>query len=212
MPKIESRLRVWGHTYIDPATKVILRRVIAVAQSREEAFALVTAAGLPLKNWEFKYWIESGDATEWAVAGSRGQGVYSAPRIGKFEDYGRIERKTTSPALKVWGHLVYAARLFEQTKNGFVYRRRSRERPSRVIVAARSKKQAVEMLNAVGIRMSRYEFDGYWSHTGNSVELLVVEQNGAGVYGAPGIEYPASAKDFQRMEPKECESTRTTQS
>jgi hypothetical protein len=46
------------------------------------------------------------------------------------------------------------------------------------IVAAPTKKRAVEVLNATLGSFSRYYFDGWWCETGNEIELAVASELG----------------------------------
>lgn len=48
----------------------------------------------------------------------------------------------------------------------------------RVIVAAASQKKAVAILNGLGCNVSLHHFSGYWSRTGNSVELSTADHAG----------------------------------
>jgi len=74
---------------------------------------------------------------------------------------------------------------------------------SRIIVAAHTKKEALERLAAVGIPVSLHEFNGYWAETGNRAELIVVS-------GQPGVwsvnEYHVSrlntSADYKPLEKK----------
>ena len=52
---------------------------------------------------------------------------------------------------------------------------------SRGIVAARTKKRAVELLAAHYHPMSRHYFDGYWCETGNDMELKIANREGVWV-------------------------------
>lgn len=64
----------------------------------------------------------------------------------------------SSRKLKVWG--------------GGTFTLDGNRKSARAIVAAYSKKQAVELLNRTTERMSRHHFDGYWGETGNKAETL----------------------------------------
>ncbi len=48
----------------------------------------------------------------------------------------------------------------------------------RAIVAAPTKKRAVELLKGVTGNFSRHYFDGYWCETGNAMELAMATKEG----------------------------------
>lgn len=48
----------------------------------------------------------------------------------------------------------------------------------RTIVAARSKAEAVRLLNMAGVHMTIGEFNGYWAETGNTVEVGLAKRLG----------------------------------
>jgi len=64
-----------------------------------------------------------------------------------------------------------------------------RGKQCRTIVAAPSKKAALEALETVGAgRMSMYEFTNYWSATGNKIELEVALAKPLTVFRANGTD------------------------
>ena len=69
---------------------------------------------------------------------------------------------------------------------------------ARGLVAAATKKRAVEMLQANGhANLSRHYFDGYWSETGNVVELSIATEEGIWAVGIN--DSCREASDYKRL-------------
>ena len=84
-------------------------------------------------------------------------------------------------ALKVWGGATSTRRI--PYPNG--------SRQARTIVAARTKKHAVELLNRAGGAISSYQFNIYWGQTANKEELALATEEGVWINQGPEF-----SKDF----------------
>lgn len=94
--------------------------------------------------------------------------------------------------LKVWGGLTSTAKRLSSS-NGL---------QARTLVCASSKREAVEMLQAVPNNrcyMSLYEFSGYWSETGNLEELRIAKERG--VWTSQVLMYGGEKADWKRLWP-----------